>query len=250
MISAPLPSNEEERLKHLKELQILDTEIDKNLDAITKLASQICETKISLVSLVDRDRQWFKSRFGLDASETPREYAFCAHAILQDDLFEIEDSRKDERFHDNPLVVGAPNVIFYAGYPIEIDGGHKIGTLCAIDNRPHKLNEFQRTTLKALAKQVSQIIQIRHKLDKFSEAQAKDAVMALAVTYNHEFNNKLAASMMALEIVEDKIGPELYEKIMGPLEDLVEQVKKIEDTLKKTGFEYEPYVGAVKMLKL
>ena len=250
MISAPLPPDEEERLRHLEELKILDTEIDKNLDAITKLAAEICETKISLVSLVDRDRQWFKSRFGLEATETPREYAFCAHAILGDELFEIEDSRNDERFHDNPLVTGPPNVIFYAGYPIEVNGGHKIGTLCAIDDKPRKLNDFQKRTLKALGKQVSQIVQIRYKLDQFSEAQAKDAVLALAVTYNHEFNNKLAASMMALELVEDKIGPTIYKNIMKPLEDLVEQIKTIEDTLKKSGFEYEPYVGETKMIKL
>ncbi|MFK7826626.1 MAG: GAF domain-containing protein [Oligoflexales bacterium] len=250
MISAPLAPDEEERIKKLQELKILDTEIDKNLDSITKLAAEICETKISLVSLVDRDRQWFKSRFGIDATETPREYAFCAHAILQNDLFEIEDSREDERFSDNPLVTGPPNVIFYAGYPIEVSGGHKIGTLCAIDSKPHKLNEFQKKTLKALARQVSQIVQLRNKLDQFSEAQAKDAVLALAVTYNHQFNNKLAASMMALELVENKIGPVVYKNIMKPLVALVEQIKKIEDTLKKSGFEYEPYVGDTKMIKL
>ena len=250
MISAPLAPDEEERLKTLHELNILDTEIDKNLDAITKLAAEICGTKVSLVSLVDRNRQWFKSHFGLDATETPREYAFCAHAILQDDLFEIEDSREDERFSDNPLVTGPPNVIFYAGCPIKVTGGHNIGTLCAIDSQPHKLNDFQKKTLKALANQVSQIVQLRNKLNQFSEVQAKDAVLALAVTYNHVFNNKLAASMMSLEMVADKIGPEVYKQIMQPLETLVDQIKKIEDTLKKSGFEYEPYVGDTKMIKI
>ena len=117
MIEAKLPENESERLRLLRQLKILDTALEQSYDEVTRLAAEICQVPICLISLVDEERQWFKSRHGLDAEETPRELAFCAHAILGSDIFEVPDSRQDERFHDNPLVVNEPNVVFYAGFP-------------------------------------------------------------------------------------------------------------------------------------
>lgn len=157
-------NDEETRLASLYSLNILDTEADPNLDELTKLASNIAGTPIALVSLIDEKRQWFKSRVGLDASETPRDVAFCHHAILQDEIFEVEDSREDETFKNNPLVTGQPHVIFYAGMPLKMEDGSNIGTLCVIGNKPQKLTEAQREQLKIIGNQAIKNIELNHKV--------------------------------------------------------------------------------------
>ena len=154
--------NENERLQLLESYSILDTLPESDFDNITAIASQICNIPISLITLVDGDRQWFKSHHGLDVTETPREHAFCAHAIHDTDtVFIIEDARNDERFHDNPLVTGYPNVIFYAGVPLTNSAGLALGTLCVIDNKPNVLNETQLKALRALANQVMNLLELR-----------------------------------------------------------------------------------------
>lgn len=154
--------NETKRLQLLESYSILDSLPEADFDNLTAIASQICNIPISLITLLDSDRQWFKSHHGLDATETPREYAFCAHAIHDKDAaFVVEDARKDERFHDNPLVTGSPNVVFYAGVPLSNNVGLPLGTLCVIDHKPNVLSETQLKALKALADQVMNLLELR-----------------------------------------------------------------------------------------
>jgi signal transduction histidine kinase len=162
MIIPKLPENEKDRLKELETYAILDSFPEQDYDNITLIASQICDTPISLITLIDPDRQWFKSHHGLPISETPRNYAFCAHAINSpNELFIINDSRLDERFHDNPIVTNDPNVVFYAGFPLVGDDGYPLGTLCVIDNKPRDLSPNQITTLKVLSNQVMNLLELR-----------------------------------------------------------------------------------------
>lgn len=157
-----IPDNEQQRLDALKEYSILDTLPEKEFDELTSLASFICKTPISLISLVDDKRQWFKSKKGLNANETAKEIAFCAHAINKpEEIFVIPDSRKDDRFHDNPLVTADPFVIFYAGVPLISDGGLPLGTLCVIDNTPRELDNEQLEALQFLANQLSRLLDKR-----------------------------------------------------------------------------------------
>ncbi len=158
---APLPIDEAERLKILQNYHVLDSYPEQDFDNLTFLASQICKVPIALISLVDLNRQWIKSKVGLNISETPRDFAFCSHAILQADLFLIPDSLKDERFHDNPLVTGFPYIRFYAGVPLQTTSGHSLGTICVIDKKPRILKLKQIEALKALARHVVKLFELR-----------------------------------------------------------------------------------------
>ncbi len=141
MIPPVLPEDERQRLEALRNLSILDTPPEERFDRLTRLAKQLFDVPIAIVSLVDSDRQWFKSIQGLDASETSREVSFCGHAILQSKLFIVEDAAGDPRFADNPLVTGAPDIRFYAGCPLTDANGYALGTLCLIDTEPRSLSE-------------------------------------------------------------------------------------------------------------
>ena len=174
MIKPNIPANESERLKNLKSYAILDTLPEKEYDEITALASQICGTPISLISMVDDHRQWFKSYHGLGARETPKEIAFCAHAINEPkEILIVPDSRLDDRFHDNPLVTDDPNVIFYAGVPLVSPKGFPLGTLCVIDNEPRKLDSSQIEALQLLANQLMKLFELRLSLNELKKSEQK-----------------------------------------------------------------------------
>ncbi|ETI59199.1 sensor domain-containing diguanylate cyclase [Marinomonas profundimaris] len=153
-----IPKNEAERLHALKALKILDTSHEERFDRVTRMAKRMFGVPISLVSIVDEDRQWFKSAQGLDATETPREVSFCGHAINQDGLFIVTNALEDERFFDNPLVTGSPNVCFYAGYPLKLRPGVNLGTLCLIDSKPREMGEEDKLLLEDLGAMIEQEI--------------------------------------------------------------------------------------------
>ncbi len=151
MQEAGLPVNEASRVATLHGLGILDTPREDRFDRYTRIAARAFERPIALICLIDRRRQWIKSAVGVDIDETPREISFCAHAILGDGVFEVQNARLDPRFRDNPLVVGPPHVRFYAGAPLKAPNGHRLGTLCIIDRVPHQLSDDEKTTLRNLA---------------------------------------------------------------------------------------------------
>ena len=171
-MSYPTPANEAERLRTLRSYKILDTKPEERFDELTRLAALICGVPISLISLIDTDRQWFKSRFGLDVEETPRAQAFCTHAIMQSEMFVVPDATKDERFAHNPLVTGPLQIRFYAGAPLAARDGHVLGTLCVIDHEPHILSEAQKEALKIVGRLVIANFELRRDLQELKDGLA------------------------------------------------------------------------------
>ncbi len=174
---APLPNDEQARLATLKKYDILDTEPDAALDAMVQLASYICQTPIAAISLIDENRQWFKAITGLDAKETPRDVAFCAHAILQNETMIVPDALQDERFFDNPLVTSDPDIRFYAGVPLATTQGQHLGTLCVIDRVPRELSSAQLNAINILAKNIMAHLDLR-----YSHKQAREHINDLHIS--------------------------------------------------------------------
>lgn len=218
MVPADEAIDEEGRLKALNSYDILDTLPQQDFDDITVLASEICNTPISLITFVDDERQWFKSNYGLNVTQTPKEYAFCAHAILKpDEIFTVNDATQDDRFKNNPLTINSPNVVFYAGVPLVNEGGHALGTLCVIDNQPKTLTESQFRALKSLANQVMAQLELRRKvkeldllaleLKKSNEYLERFALMA-----SHDIKSPLTSIMLTGQLLKSKYQTNLDEK--------------------------------------
>ena len=204
MIPAPLPDNELERQQCLDDLEILDTLEEQAYNDLTFLAAQICQAPIALVSLIDRNRQWFKSHLGLSVRETPREMAFCAHAILDDRTLVVEDSLHDERFHDNPLVTGEPHVLFYAGAPLILRSNIRLGTLCVIDHHARTISVEQRQALEAIARQVVSLLELRLQLQARARLdRAKDDFVSMV---NHELRTPLTSIRGALSLLQNQVA--------------------------------------------
>jgi GAF domain-containing protein len=166
------PANEEKRLQALHRYHILDTAPEEHYDDITRLASYICSTPVAFISLVDTARQWFKSKMGIDATETSREIAFCSHTILGRDMLVVADALQDERFAHGPLTTLPPHIRFYAGMPLVTPDGHSVGALCVVDREPRTLRAEQSTALRSLARQVVQLLELRRVSAELAEALA------------------------------------------------------------------------------
>ncbi|OAD92850.1 ATPase [Aequorivita soesokkakensis] len=197
MIPPKFPDNEKERIAELKKYNLLDTLSENDFDNITSLIAVICEVPVSLITLLDTDRNFFKSHFGLDFNQSPRNISFCGHAILQDEeLFIVEDATKDERFKNNPLIYDN-NAIFYAGVPLINPKGFKLGTLCIFDEKPRQLTEIQIVTLKALAKQVINLFELRKKNNLLTDFQKElqqrnERLVNFAHVVSHDLKSPLA----------------------------------------------------------
>lgn len=170
---APLPPDELQRLETLLSYGVMDTPAEQDFDDLVRLASQICEAPISLITLLDSERQWFKARVGLPVPQVPRDQAFCGYAIHHDEIMVVQDATQDDRFRENPLVLEDPQIRFYAGMPLITPEGHKLGTLCVIDRQPRELTEAQYFALRTLGRQVSAQLELRRKVKAYRDTLAE-----------------------------------------------------------------------------
>ncbi len=205
----PKSKEKDKSVQKLLESKLLDTEAEKELDDLTALASQICETPIALISLVDANHQWFqKSNYGLNVQQTPHSASFCAHAVTGTSFFEVKDMLNDERFSDNPLVTADPKVRFYAGVPLETKTGHRLGTLCVFDQKPRTLTQKQQYALQVLANQVIGHFDTKLKLEEFEESTKK------LNEYNQELvelQGQLEASLRYARRIQEAMLPNIGE---------------------------------------
>jgi GAF domain-containing protein len=222
MKPASIPANEPERLQSLNEHELLDTLPEEVYDDITRLASEITGTPISLITLIDEDRQWFKSRQNYTVEESSRQISFCAHAILQsNEVMVVPDARYDERFHDNPLTLENPGVIFYAGVPLTDEKENALGTLCVIDHRPRELSEQQIESLKALAKLVKTHFELRKvKMDLDKAQEDLRMVQSLVNTMQDEIK----------DVVKHDPGSQDVQQITEALQVAVDALKRTPGT--------------------
>lgn len=237
------PDNEAQRLETLRALRILDSAPEERFDRLTRMARRMFGVPISLVSIVDSERQWFKSRQGLEATETARAVSFCGHAILGDQVFTVEDAKADERFHDNPLVAGDPNVRFYAGCPLRVANGHKMGTLCLIDHEPRKLNDEDRLLLEDLAKMAEQEIAALQMatLDELTGISNRRGFMALA---RHAVatcrRHQRSAVLIVLDLdkfkpINDRFGHAEGDRALVAFSNMMRDVFRDSDVYARTG---------------
>lgn len=251
MKKAPVPKNEKKRLQDLLDYDVLDSATEDSFDDITDLASHICNTPIALISLIDKDRQWFKSKHGIDVEEGARDLSFCGHAINQNDIFEVKNVFDDERFSDNPYVIGDPKIVFYAGYTLKSSSGYNLGTLCVVDHEPRELNESQKRALRILGRQVIGQLELRRsnrnireasrrlqeqseKIEKQQAAFIEQAKMAslglMAGGIAHEINNPMSIIHLAnvqIKMALESKNLEKIKEVTQTIDRTVERIVKI-----------------------
>jgi len=227
MLRPAIPKNEIQRLKALQEANILYTPTEEEFDNITKLASFICKTPVSLISLVGEHEQWFKSKYGTDLCTSDRDISFCSHAILQpDELMEVKDTRLDNRFEDNPFVIAEKDpIIYYAGMPLKDYNNMVLGTLCVIDTKPNQLEQEQKNALKSLAKQVEILLELKRKNDYLENIKKQlnehNAMLKdFAGVVSHDMKMPLANMIITADILKAKFGEKIGEEGLSYLKNL------------------------------
>ncbi|GAB3518853.1 PAS domain S-box protein [Emticicia fontis] len=231
----PVPANEKERLEALKKYNLLDTVNEEEFDRLTRLASIICGVPMSVITLIDEERQWFKSKIGLDDDETPREDSFCQYTIMDDVLLTVEDATQDERFKDNPLVLGKPHVRFYAGYPLIDPDGFALGSMCVIDDKPRKLSKDQEEALNILAKEVISQILARKKREELKDYEtlfnlSKDLICVVEDAHFKKINPAFKQTLgwtteeLLTKPIQDFIHPDDLEYSRDQLKDISNKV--------------------------
>lgn len=243
MKTPDFPENEELRLETLKSLEVLDTEAEERFDRITRLAKRLFNVPISLVSIVDEDRQWFKSCYGLTASETHRDISFCGHSILGDETFVVPNALEDSRFADNPLVTGDPNIRFYAGFPLKMVNDTKMGTLCIIDTEPREFTEDDRAALEDLAKMVrDELISFQlATLDELTGISNRRGFLMLAQKgLAHSARYSQHAYLVYLDLdnfkkINDEYGHTVGDAVIKAFADIMGQVFRESDVFGRIG---------------
>jgi len=217
--SYPIPADENERLAALSSYGLMDTNPEHDFDELTSLASKICDTPIALITLIDENRQWFKSAHGADVKETPRNIAFCSHTILEkDQVMMIKDLRQDDRFASNPLVKESPNVVFYAGVSLVNEDGYPLGTLCVIDHKPKELSKYQLDALAVLARQVLTQMELRRKIATLKSAnnvliETNTFIQKFASTVAHDIKNPLGSILLTSEALKKRMESAADERV-------------------------------------
>lgn len=243
MQAPDIPRNEHARLATLRSLDILDTRAEERFDRITRMARQLFDVPVALVSLVDENRQWFKSCIGLSAREGPRETSFCGHAILGDDVFLIPDASRDERFADNPQVVGGPRIRFYAGCPLKAPDGHKLGTLCVIDHKPRHFDQDEVAALRDLASIVENELNILQlaTMDELTNLSNRRGFMLLA---QHSLRicerEGVPASLIYLDLdefksINDSFGHAAGDRALITFADVLRSMCRSSDVIGRLG---------------
>jgi len=225
MIKPDLLLNEKERLEALYSYHLLDEIEQREFNEIVNLAAQICNTPISLLTLVDANWQWHKAKYGVEVKRIAREVSFCGHAINQpDEVFIVPDASKDERFSQNPLVLGEPNIAFYAGVPLVTHDGHALGALCVIDNKPRELNNAQITALRTLSRQVIRLFELRKLVkvldEKETEIEANNNNLGKVC---HDLKSYLRKMEISAEVLKRKHQEELDQESIALLDSIKEE---------------------------
>ena len=240
MVEPASPSNEVSRLKSLKNLSLIGSFPEREYDEITKLAAYICQSSVSVISIVGEKDNWFKSKIGTEISGHPRKYSICGHAILDPlNIMEVPDAREDERFKDNPFTIAPEPIIFYAGVPLLDKSGHALGTLCVIDNVPRKLDEKQKTALKYLGNQITNLFEQRKRNKYLQKVQKElkeqnEQLKSFAGVVSHDMKMPLANIIVTIDLVKAKYGKEMPIQVLDYL-----------NGLKNSAFSLSDYVSSI-----